>query len=386
MNILAIETSCDETAVSVVEMKGEFPRATFTVHANVVLSQAKLHAEYGGVFPSLAKREHAKNLVPICTEALTQAKLYEKREARPLDPATKDRLTKLFEHEPKLLKQFLAFIPTLAQPTIDAIAVTAGPGLEPALWVGVNFAKALSLVWNTPLIPINHMEGHIFSAFITGDSFTLPEVEFPAVALLISGGHTELVIMHGWMRYERIGETRDDAVGEAFDKVARILGLPYPGGPEISRIAEKGKQNNDYTLPRPMIASGDLDFSFSGIKTAVLYMVKKIPDLTEQTKADIAREFETAVTEVLVKKTLAAAEYANARTIILGGGVTANKTIAHAIRGAAEKSLMITSVYTPSLTLSGDNAVMIGVAGLARISRGITVISDSIRARGTWRL
>ena len=387
MNILAIETSCDETAVSVVSAEGHFPRATYTVRANVILSQAKLHARYGGVFPNLAKREHAKNLVPLFRETLTQAKMYAEDEgSQTLDAQTKDKLTKLFEREPELLKQLLIFIPTIKKPLLDAIAVTHGPGLEPALWVGINFAKALSLVWNIPIVPANHMEGHIFSAFVSGDTFILPEVAFPAVALLISGGHTELVVIRDWMRYERVGETRDDAVGEAFDKVARILGLPYPGGPEISRAAAKGAPNSEYKLPRPMIATSDLDFSFSGLKTAVLFMVKKIPNLTEEIKADIAREFETAVTDVLVKKTLEAAKRYGARTIILGGGVTANKTIVKAIRTTAQTLSGVTSVYTPDPKLSGDNAVMIGIAGLTRLFAGETAKPHTIKAHGTLLL
>ena len=216
--------------------------------------------------------------------------------------------------KPALYDLLIAFLEKNNKPIFDAIAVTEGPGLEPALWVGIVFAKALSLSWEIPIISVNHMEGHIVSALLELKSeeninlFNIQEIEFPAISLLVSGGHTELVKINNIGSYEVIGRTRDDAVGEAFDKVARILGYPYPGGPEISALAQIARDENINTeneikLPRPMLHSKDLDFSFSGIKTAVLYMVQKIPNLTEEIKKQIAREFEDSVIEVLFSKT-----------------------------------------------------------------------------------
>src|SRR3990167_7330793 len=238
MKILGIETSCDETAVSIVEAQGDFNTPVFTVLGNALYSQVKLHAEFGGVYPNLAKREHARNLVPLLEKTLTEAEVYFIG-GKEFSETQKITLAELFSHEPELLKQFLVQIPKLAAPDIDAIAVTAGPGLEPALWVGINFANALGIVWQKPVIPINHMEGHIVSSLLEPSKkhsnilqnirmFTMRKNNMPLLALLISGGHTELVLMKDWFEYEMIGETLDDAVGEAFDKVGRMLSLPYP--------------------------------------------------------------------------------------------------------------------------------------------------------------
>jgi N6-L-threonylcarbamoyladenine synthase len=200
-----------------------------------------------------------------------------------------DRITKILEREPTLDEQFLEFINETEVPAIDAIAVTVGPGLEPALWVGVNFARALSLAWGKPVIGVNHMEGHILAGLAKreGESLSITNPELPILALLISGGHTELVLMVKWLTYALVGQTRDDAVGEAFDKVARMLGLPYPGGPQISLLAEEARlatEENPYALPRPMIDSGTCDFSFAGLKTAVLYLLKNNPELSASDK------------------------------------------------------------------------------------------------------
>ncbi|MDP2593791.1 MAG: hypothetical protein Q8P36_00405, partial [bacterium] len=256
MRILAIETSCDETAIAILDCAGDEGGTQFRVLGNTLLSQVEVHRQYGGVYPNLAKREHAKNLIPILTAALEEAELlHEDAQAIPQD--THDAITQLLEREPGLDLATLEFLGETEPPAIDAIAVTAGPGLEPALWVGINFAKALALAWNKPLIAVNHMEGHILAGLARhslGEGRTsereleIKNVEMPVLALLISGGHTELVLMKEWpacadrLSYELIGQTRDDAVGEAFDKVARMLGLPYPGGPEISRLAELVRQ------------------------------------------------------------------------------------------------------------------------------------------------
>ena len=400
MKILAIETSCDETAISIVDARGGLKRPTFKILSSVTLSQAKIHAHYGGVFPAIAKREHGKNLIPILKQALRESNFLHQQPTTNNIQQKKKKLQTLLEREPELRERFFEFIPTIKKPDVDAIAVTYGPGLEPALWVGINFAKALSLVWNIPVIPVNHMEGHSVAALLVQEfppkadpplaekvkskksedsrgvtrlkDYTLAPIKFPILALLISGGHTELVLMNNLLSYEVIGETRDDAVGEAFDKVARMLGLPYPGGPYISALAEiadKRGLNADkrrYVLPRPMLHSGDFNFSFSGLKTAVLYTIKKIPNLTNDIKASIAKEFEEAVTDVLTKKTFRAAEEFGAKTIIIGGGVAANKRIRKRFEDSIKKLTPRMSLCISDKELSTDNAVMIALAGYLR--------------------
>ena len=280
MRILSIETSCDETAVSIVEATGEFPNATYAVLGDSIYSQIETHREYGGVFPALAKREHAKSLIPMLEAALKEAGMFESH-IRSFDPSEVEKIHEVLYKEPKLAEAMVDFFLNNAAPKIDLIAVTSGPGLEPALWVGINFARALSFQWKIPVVPINHMEGHVLASIFSGKE--LPDIQFPALALLVSGGHTELVKVNSWNQYEKIGETRDDAVGEAFDKVARMLGFPYPGGPEISKAATEARSAHlpEFApLPRPMLDSGDLDFSFSGLKTAVRYAIEG-KELTE---------------------------------------------------------------------------------------------------------
>ena len=365
MKILAIETSCDETGVCVIEAEGGMENPRFHVLANITASQIALHAQYGGVFPMMAKREHARNLVPLLKEVLKNSNLLQtKTQNKNNHSQILKNLRMIMEKEPELFEQFAELISLIEKPDINAIAVTSGPGLEPALWVGINFAKALSIAWNIPVIPINHMEGHIFAAFISDNNFQFPisNFKFPVLTLLISGGHTELVLMKDWFDYEMIGKTRDDAVGEAFDKVARILGLPYPGGPEISKLAKSGTAKIEYRLPRPMIHSNDYDFSFSGLKTAVLYMVKKLPKLSDEIRADIALEFEEAVTEVLVEKTLRAVDESGAMTLILGGGVAANDRIREVMKNSIAETHPECNLYLPPVQHTTDNALMIAVA------------------------
>ena len=388
MIILGVETSCDETALSLIEIEAEGTAtvpATVKILANNVLSQIAIHKEYGGVFPMMAKREHAKNLVPLFKKTLEEANFSDSRfkiqdsgknpKSDLLNPLP-FTLTPLLDREPELLKQFLEFIPTIEKPPIDLIAVTIGPGLEPCLWTGLNFAKALSVAWDIPVVAANHMEGHVLVSLqkrneeLSIINYQLSKPNFPALALLISGGHTEMVLMKKLGSYEIVGKTRDDAFGEAFDKVARILGLPYPGGPEISALAELARKSNhesrimnqEIKLPRPMIHSGDLDFSFSGLKTSVLYLVKKLPQpLDERTKMEIACEFEDSATEVIVEKVKKAIEMYGAETLILGGGVVANKNI----RGAFEKLSAEKNVALklPAINHATDNALMIALAG-----------------------
>lgn len=367
MVILSIETSCDETAISIVKAEGDFPHATYTILGNALFSQIDIHREFGGVFPSVAKREHAKTLVPMLEKALTEASLLSPHtsELRSEEEVT---LQEILVREPGLGDALSAFLKAYARPEIDLIAVTTGPGLEPALWVGINFARALGTLWGVPVAPVNHMEGHILSSIFDGTK--LPGVSFPAIALLISGGHTELILMNEWAHYEKIGETRDDAVGEAFDKVARMLGLPYPGGPEISRLAASAREEGVTTwidLPRPMIDSPDFDFSFSGLKTAVRYAIeKRDAELSENEKLGIARDFEEAVTEVLLAKTKQAVDTHGAQSVIVGGGVSANSHIRDVFSEAFKTEYPDLTLYLPPRNLSTDNSIMIALTGHAK--------------------
>lgn len=370
MRILAIETSCDETAVSIVQVDGEFPDATYNVAGNGLISQADLHAEFGGVYPSVAKREHAKALVPMLYKALEEAELVEE-EANEL---TKQQLTELADilvREPELYTQLTDWLERFVQPEVDVIAVTTGPGLAPALWVGVNFAKALAQIWNIPVVPVNHMEGHVLASIFDVDrDDQLSEITFPTLALLISGGHTEFIHIPNWGQYEKIGQTRDDAVGEAFDKVARLMGLPYPGGPALSKLAQKArvKQLPAYKddLPRPMLTSGDLDFSFSGLKTAVRYALEDV-ELSETEQMALARDFEDCVAETLIGKTKQALKQTSAHTLIVGGGVSANQYLRQQFELQLTAEFPDLTVYFPMPGLSTDNSVMIALAGHAKL-------------------
>ena len=388
MRILAIETSCDETAISIIEEKGNGNKTpSFAVLANFTASQASLHAKYGGVFPMMAKREHARQITSLMKVALLEAKLLKEKESK-LSPEIISQLKELFSHEQGLAEEIITFFEKYQIPEIDFLAVTYGPGLEPTLWVGINFAKALSLVWNKPVMPINNMEGHIISSLISKNEsgYTITDISFPALALLISGGHTELVVIKNWFEYEIIGQTRDDAVGEAFDKVARILGLPYPGGPEISKKGTLGTPGH-YPLPRPMLHDKNFDFSFSGLKTAVLYLVKKLGILDDTKVKDIAREFEEAVTEVLISKTLKAREHFGAKTIVIGGGVSANTRIRETLKKEVEKLSGVT-LCIPEPAFTTDNALMIAATALLRLQNKILPSPNpqTITAEGNLRL
>lgn len=389
MKILAIETSCDETAVAVVECAESNAGTGFTVQGNGLVSQIDLHQAYGGVFPTLAKREHAKNLVPVLTSALEESELLHATHNE-LKEDIKVALKELLIREPELCDALLLFFEEHDRPAIDAIAVTHGPGLPPALWVGVNFARALSLVWDIPLIPVNHMEGHIFSSLVHVEkegSYTLTSPQLPILALLISGGHTELLLMKEWLEYKLLGQTRDDAVGEAFDKVARMMHLPYPGGPEISKLAERDREDertNPFDLPRPMIDSPDYDFSFSGLKTAVMYLLKEKQELTDVEKEQLARAFEDAVTEVLWKKTAKALLETGARTLVIGGGVSANIHLKRVFTERMAREFPAVSFTLPPTYMTTDNAVMIALAGYARKKE--TREEKEVRADGNLSL
>lgn len=356
MKILSIETSCDETGITIMEATGGFSNASFKVLADTVASQIDVHIPYGGVFPALAKREHIKNLPVVLEKTLKKAKLDKK--VRP----------------------------------VDAIAVTYGPGLEPALWTGIVFAKELAEKWKVPLIPVNHMEGHALSVFGKNKgTFKIPRVAMPALALLVSGGHTELVLIEKWMNYKIVGQTLDDAVGEAFDKVARMLGLPYPGGPEISKLATQLRITNyesKIKLPRPMLHSKNFDFSYSGLKTAVLYLIKDLgglEKLDEKTKAQIALEFENAAIECLIHKTRKVIEKYKIKTILVGGGVSANKYLRSEMKKLVGKNIKL---LFPTKELSTDNSLMIGIAGYLNFIKNKKKVPkpNTIKATGNLRL
>ncbi|OIO30832.1 hypothetical protein AUJ77_01650 [Candidatus Nomurabacteria bacterium CG1_02_43_90] len=390
MRILAIETSCDETGIAIVEASRTSPiPKTIKVLSNTLISQASLHAVFGGVFPALARREHAKNIIPLLLHALTEAGYTKQlKTSRILTEKEERALAKILHKELELFELFKSTLLSLKVPPLDAIAVTAGPGLEPALWVGINTAEALGALWGIPVIPVNHMEGHIATALLKPSPlsttlYQLSTIQFPALALLISGGHTELVLMPSVGKYKMLGQTRDDAVGEAFDKVARMLGLAYPGGPEVSKLAEKVPPTEKLTipLPRPMLKSGDFDFSFSGLKTSVLYAIKKFENFTDHDRALVAKDFEDSVTEVLLAKTLTAAKKYKVKEIILGGGVTANKKIRSSFHEAVARELPATKLFIPHILLSGDNGLMIGVAGVLRSKS-----KKHIVANGTLKL
>ncbi|HEY4487513.1 MAG TPA: tRNA (adenosine(37)-N6)-threonylcarbamoyltransferase complex transferase subunit TsaD [Candidatus Paceibacterota bacterium] len=393
MKILGIETSCDETAVCLIEACGTFEQNfSFKVFGNALLSQVAVHAPYGGVFPNLAKREHSRNLVPLLARVFQQSRV-PRGSTSGIDT---DGLRDILEREPELCTQLEMFLATHGKPDIDAIAVTHGPGLEPALWVGVNFARALSTVWNVPIVPVNHLEGHIAMAIVSNPDTSLynevsglriKESGFPAIALLISGGHTELDLVREWPHFETLGETRDDAVGEAFDKVARMMGLPYPGGPQISALAETAR--NTYrgpysvSLPRPMLHEKNFDFSFSGLKTAVLRLVKD-KTLSEDEKMALAREFEEAATDVLVHKTVRAVEEYGAQTVLVGGGVSANAHVKRELKKALDNAGA--QLLVPPPEWATDNALMIALVGYFHALNNEFIEAATLRANGNLKL
>lgn len=390
MIILSIETSCDETAISVLQADGEFPHATYEILGNALWSQIDVHREFGGVFPALAKREHVATIVPMLEKAVLESELEAREASNEIDIHLEEEIRTLLYREQALIDALFAFHKKYGVYAVDLIAVTSGPGLEPALWVGVNFARALALLWDTPIVPVNHMEGHVLaSVYDVERDDMLSDISFPTISLLISGGHTELILMKEWAHYEKIGQTRDDAVGEAYDKVARMLGLQYPGGPEIAKRAEKARKENlpeFIKLPTPMLHSGDLDFSFSGLKTAVRYGIEG-KELSESDICAIARDFEDAVTTVLIKKSLAAVEAHGAQTLVVGGGVSANQHLKRMFESTFLTEHPDLTVYFPQPKLSTDNSIMIALAGHARAAHALAPRgADVIRADGNKSL
>ncbi|MDO8579524.1 MAG: tRNA (adenosine(37)-N6)-threonylcarbamoyltransferase complex transferase subunit TsaD [bacterium] len=422
VKILGIETSCDETAISLIEVdeKSEIVK----ILGNTVHSQIDIHAQYGGVFPILAKREHQINLIPVFMKTLTEAGAYEEIETkREIGKGTAkmkkgeemtekiNEIEQILNRESELFPHFKKFISNTKKPDIDYIAVTIGPGLEPALWVGINFARALSHVWNIPIIPCNHMEGHILTALIEkGEKIKKGKegnekkngvdgiykllhktISYPALSLLISGGHTQIVLIGGIGNYKIVGETRDDAIGECFDKIARTLGLPYPGGPQISKLASEARKANIKSpepLPRPMIASDDMDFSFSGLKTSVLYLTRKLKEkstppnspLENNVVCGIARETEDAITDVIVTKMKKAIEKFAVETIIIGGGVIANTHIREELEKLAGQCSI--KILLPQFDHATDNGLMIALAGYFNRSKTVDS-STALKAIGT---
>ncbi len=367
IKILAIETSCDETAACVMEVnsasipllskerlepapaliRGEVKNKTYTnlpqtkTLSSIINSQVKLHSKMGGVVPEAAARAHVKNIRPVVQAAL------------------KDKGLKIKD--------------------MDFIAVTQGPGLLPSLMVGVEFAKTLSFATGIPLIPTNHMLGHLYSPFADIKDKARPDDQvgrglrikdlFPAVSLVVSGGHTMLVLMKDLKNYKILGQTVDDAAGESFDKVAKMLNLPYPGGPQVSKLAQKGEKGK-IEFPRPMIHDKSYNFSFSGLKTAVLYYIKSLPTnhLSLTTKQDICRAFEDSVADVLVTKTMRAAKEFKAKTVTLSGGVAANRTLREELNVNCQNSNI--KFMPVGMNLSGDNAEMIALAAAIKLQNG----------------
>ena len=320
MIILGIESSCDETAAAVVEVNEKTGKSK--TRSNIISSQISIHQKYGGVIPEVAAREHVFNVLPVVHEALETAKITSKK--------------------------------------IDAIAVTKGPGLITSLITGTETAKTLAYVWNKPLIGVNHIAGHIYSDFLE----VKQKIEFPLVVLTVSGGHTNLVLMKSHNNFKIIGETRDDAAGEAYDKGAKMLGLGYPGGPVISKyakeFAESGLKNN-ITLPRPMIGNG-LDFSFSGLKTALLYQIQKDSNWKKRI-SEYCFAYQEAIIDILSRKAIVAAKKYQAKTIMLSGGVSANTELRDFLAKKVSLELPQTPLVIPKLSYTTDNAAMIALAG-----------------------
>jgi len=322
MRVLAIETSCDDTGAAVV-------RDGHKILSNVISSQTSIHQKYGGVVPELASRRHIESIVPIVAEALDQAGT------------------------------------TLKE--IDGIVVTQGPGLVGSLLIGLSFAKSLSFATGIPFVGVNHIEGHLSAIFLEEK---VPP--FPFIGLVVSGGHTSLFRVDGFGKYKRLGQTRDDAAGEAFDKVAKLLGLGYPGGPVIDKLSEAGNAKA-IRFPRPSLGKGSCDFSFSGLKTAVVNYVKAHPAFPERTPENLVRDvvasFQEAVVEVLVRKTLHAARDQKLMKIVISGGVACNRRLRQRIEEEASAEKM--KVYIPAPEICSDNAAMIAVVGTHYLKRGI---------------
>lgn len=329
MRVLGIETSCDETGVAVYDS-----RQGLLAHA--LYSQIKLHREYGGVVPELASRDHVQKLLPMVQRVVAEAGGHE---------------------------------------ALDGVVYTAGPGLMGALLVGACLGRSLAFAWGVPALGIHHMEGHLLAPMLED-----PKPGFPFIALLVSGGHSLLVEVEGVGRYQILGESIDDAAGEAFDKVAKLLKLPYPGGPHLAKLAEQGKPGR-FELPRPMTDRPGLDFSFSGLKTAVLVLLKSLPDPDEQMRADVARAFEDAMVDTLSIKCERALKQTGQRRLVVAGGVGANQRLRARLKGMTAK--LGGEVFYPRPEFCTDNGAMIAYAGCLRLAAGKPV-TNPVTAR--WPL
>ncbi|MBD3311605.1 MAG: tRNA (adenosine(37)-N6)-threonylcarbamoyltransferase complex transferase subunit TsaD [Candidatus Magasanikbacteria bacterium] len=341
MKILGIETSCDDTGAALVEATDD----GFVVLSEKTASQIEVHKKYGGVVPEIAGRQHAENILPVIEAVL-------KNQEKP-----------------------------------DVIAVTAGPGLMTGLLIGVEAAKTLSYLWEVPLVAINHIEGHIHSVLI-GDQ--KPKFSFPALCLTVSGGHTKLILINDFGDYTKIGETRDDAAGECFDKVGKLIGLDYPGGPKISKLAESGNPDA-IDFPRPMINEGNFDFSFSGLKTAALYWLQENTEiktakceLSAVNRKDFCASFEQAIVDVLVTKTIKAAKKYKPKTIILAGGVSANKKLRETVQEASKTVNCELLPANPKYSM--DNAAMIAAAAYHHALKKDFICWKNIEANPNWKL
>lgn len=367
MKILAIETSCDDTSVAIVDCLGDIKHLQFTILSNIVSSQTKIHKRYGGVVPNLAAREHTKNMLPVFELALKQAKVN--------------------------YKNFLQ--------TIDLIAVTIGPGLAPSLLIGSNFAQDLSWALNKPIVGVNHLQGHIYSNLLNlSHPYFHLDIKFPAVVLLVSGGHTQLYLLQNLTKIKLVGETRDDAAGECFDKIAKLLNLGYPGGPIIAKMATKikdqktenkilSKFTNKIKLPRPLINSDDYDFSFAGLKTAVLYLVaklKKNKQYNNKIKQQICFESQNAICECLISKIIKLAKETKAKTIMISGGVSANQELRRQLQEAIIKQNPKVDFYCPEFVLSTDNAAMVATAGYIQYLTKGTDDPKEMDINPNWRI
>jgi len=349
MIILGIETSCDETAIAVLKITN----GKLQLLVNNISSQIALHKKWGGVVPELAARRHAQVIIPLLRSSLNQARI--------------------------------------KSTDIDLIAVTQGPGLITALQVGVETAKTLAWAWHKPLVGVNHIAGHLVSPWLAPRCWikTSQNKTFPALSLVVSGGHTELYLIKKLGEQKLLGRTLDDAAGEAFDKVAKMLKLPYPGGPKVAQLAEKGNPSA-FKLPRPMINHQNLNFSFAGLKTAVLYTLKKLRTVNYKLKTDLCASFQQAVIDVLVYKTIKAAEKYKVKSVLLSGGVSANKLLRTTLSQILNQQLPTVKFYAAPLEFTGDNAVMIALAGSIEIKKsGLKKYQNNwkkINANANWEL
>ncbi|MBU2575755.1 tRNA (adenosine(37)-N6)-threonylcarbamoyltransferase complex transferase subunit TsaD [Patescibacteria group bacterium] len=341
MKILGIETSCDDTCAALLDIK----RGKFNVLKSIVASQANLHKKYGGVVPEVAARKHVETIIPVISEAIRQQRS-----------------------------------------KVDVIAIASGPGLISSLHVGVETAKALSLVWDVPLIKVNHIEAHIYSVLLSvgvRHASHLP-FKFPAIALIVSGGHTELILMRDHGKYSLLGRTRDDAAGEAFDKSAKMLGLPYPGGPQISQHAQHGDPRK-YDIPKPMIHEPGYEFSFSGMKNAIRLLIENFGTDAPlgRLSPDLCASIEQAIIDVLTNKSIKTIEHYKPKTFILAGGVSANKKLRKTLKYALPKS---TQFLAPDIKFCMDNASMVAVAAYFHAKNKEYIPYHKLTANANWEL